>query len=143
VSMSDVVELRRSRLSPDAVALLELLSASDRPLGLPVLTRALERSASDTAEVLETLRQEHLATVGVARQGPTFEVFHDRIRRTILDLVDAERLVGLHAALARALVESDADPETIFRHYLQSRNEAEAATWAERAGDRAALGTAF
>jgi tetratricopeptide (TPR) repeat protein len=143
VSIGDVVQLRRARLTPEAVALLELLAGSDRPLTLGVLARALGRSAPETAEILELLRQEHLATVAVSRAEPAFEIFHDRIRRTLLELVHEDRRVAIHTALAEALVATDADPEIIYRHYSQSRNAEAAASWAERAGDRAALGTAF
>lgn len=143
VSIGDVVRLRRARLTPEALELLELLAASDRPLSLAVLARASGRSEAETAEVIELLRQEHLATVDLSRQGPAFEIFHDRIRQTILELLEGPRRMRLHAALAEALVRADADPETIFRHYLHSGNEEAAALWAERAGDRAAAGTAF
>lgn len=143
VSMGDVVRLRRSRLAADAMALLEVLSVSDRPLSQAVLCRALRRSEAEVEGCLGILRQEHLASSALTRQGSAFEIFHDRIRQAILESIDEERRTRLHAALAEALVEAEADPETVFRHYLHSHNAEAAALWAERAGDRAALGTAF
>ena len=141
--LANVLQDRLRRLGPEELHLLEIVSTAGGPL-----SRSLVLAAAGLGEA----GRPHVARMGracflrIADLGdrPSVEVYHDRIRETLLGELPAERHRALHLELASALrAAPDPDPEALFRHYFGAGAHRDAAHFVVPAANRAAMALAF
>ncbi|MFO0762946.1 MAG: protein kinase [Byssovorax sp.] len=144
VKLDDALWARIERLSAPARALLELLAASGRPLLEEVALRALGTDPDDLARRIASLRMANLGRTAGAGPGETAEVFHNRIRETLMARLDPPSKRAIYRRLGEALEASGrGDPEALAFHFRDAGDPEKAAFYAARAGEHAAAALAF
>src|SRR5262249_380792 len=130
---------RIARLEVEARQILELLAVAGTPLTQSIATRAARTSVGTFTTRLLDLRMANLVRTGGARLQDFVELFHDRVRETILaQLSDSER-AAWHERLALAIETSDKpDPEALAVHWHSAGNVGKASEFAVKAAGRAA-----
>jgi hypothetical protein len=141
--LSEVVDDRVGRLQPIARRVVEVVSVAGRPL-----PRRLALEAAGLAErgrpVATALERECLLRSTTLGGLPAVEVYHDRIRETVVGRLAPEGVCRCHRRLADALErEADPNPEDLFAHYLGAGESGRAARYGLDAADRAARAMAF
>ncbi len=139
-TLIDILWQRVVRLSASARALLEIVAVAGQPIpsSLCFLAAGL---GGDGPNAVRLLRAEQLVRAGDAG---VLEVFHDRIRDTVLQRADSATQRMRHLSLARSLERApDGDPEALARHFDAAHEREQAARYAARAGDAAMALLAF
>jgi hypothetical protein len=135
-----VVGARLVALPPEAHALLQVLAVAGQPVA-----RSLVREVGGVAD--EPTAFSALRAAGLVRTtGPhgMVEPYHDRIRETVLSSLSARGMRDIHMRLGTALeAQTDVEPERVAHHYDAAGECGPAATWTERAADRAFDALAF
>lgn len=143
VRLDDVVKSRVARLLDDERCVLEAASVAGGPMDrtLVLLAAGLgERSRPDIAR----LQEAHLLRAAEWNDRPAVEVYHDRIRESVIANLEAEVRRGYHLRLATSLEASGhADPELLLAQFEGAGDTLKAGGYAEIAGDRAARALAF
>ncbi len=112
VELDDVVWARICRLPEEARRLLEVVAISGRPLPQTDACRCVE-GLVDGRSALALLRSGRLVR-GVAGSEEQIEIYHDRVRETVVARLDPEAMRGHHRRLALVLEASGhADPEVL------------------------------
>ena len=138
VGIEAILEQRLSRLDAQSVALLRSASVAARPLSESMLL--LSVGASGDSEALHALRASKLLRC----QGDRVSVYHDKIREAVVRGLSTPELRRYHNALAEVLSAApDVEPARMLEHLKGAGRAADAATYAERAADRAASAVAF
>jgi serine/threonine protein kinase len=141
-TLDDVISLRLSQLEPASRNILEVLAAAGRPIEREVLVNAVGTHADPF--VLDMLRDQRLIRARRAADRDEIEVYHARMARTVLALLDPEILKERHLQLATAIRSSGSgDAETLFRHYYEAGETGEASTYAVAAAQEASKALAF
>jgi serine/threonine protein kinase len=142
LNLSEVLWSRVKRLEPAARRLLEVVAVASRPIGLAeACIAALVHDES--AEALSLLRAERLLRGSTLAQGEQVETYHDRIRETVVQHLNAGEQRTHHRRLADVLEATGADPEWRAVHFLGAGEVARAGTLFAQAADRAAEALAF
>jgi hypothetical protein len=135
-----VVGARLVALPPEARQLLQVLAVAGQPV-----PRSLVREVGAVAD--EPTAFSALRAAGLVRTtGPQgmVEAYHDRIRETVLSSLSARGMRDIHLRLGATLeAQADVEPERVAHHYDAAGESAPAATWTERAADRAFDALAF
>ena len=140
MSLSDLVAMRVQRLPVQARLLVEALAVAGRPTSLQILCSATGIDAG-VGPMVAALRGAQMIGAG---SSETLEIYHDRLRETLLALLSTEETRQLHMRLVRALDElGDADPETLYEHHLGAGHKVAAGDAALAAATRAAAALAF
>jgi hypothetical protein len=108
---------RVTRLPNEARRLLEILSVSGRPLrqAEAVTAAALEGPPHGP---LALLRSGRYTRGSGSSESDTMELYHDRIRETIVARLDSRERAAIHGRLARTLqAVSGVDPEVLGIHF--------------------------
>ncbi len=144
VDLATLLSYRIEALEPPARRLLETLAVAGKPLPLALAARAAGIEA-DAQGVLATLRAETLVRSrgGEAQARDEVEIYHDKIRETVLSTLSEEELKTRHRRLARALSSTDGDAEMLAAHFMYAGEKALAAEYAEKAAERATAALAF
>lgn len=142
LSIAEVVGRRVERLDDAARHLLELIAACGGRCRWDVVFHAAGSTGEEESAMLR-LRQARLVR-GMGSTGELVDVYHDRVRETILDRMDSESSLASHRALAEAFLAYGVDdPETLATH-LENSGELEAsAVEFARAAQRATESLAF
>src|SRR5205085_3407681 len=123
--------------------LLEVVAASGRPLKRSAARRALI-SIEDEEKTLALLIANHLIRATGAGDKDEIEVYHDRIRETVLSDLPADKLRSLHHNLALSLeVSKQIDPERLVTHFQEAGDNEKAAEYAVAAAEKASEALAF
>ncbi|HEX7838694.1 MAG TPA: protein kinase [Kofleriaceae bacterium] len=142
--LDEAIWARVSQLTPECVTVLEILSVATAALSEEILQSASRLDTAELQRAIAMLRAEHLIRASVPAHAQ-LEVYHDKVRQSVLHHIDdAERIV-LHERLAIAL-ESSAGafpPELVIHHLEGARQLDRAATKAQEAADRALATLAF
>lgn len=139
-TLMDILWERVFRLSDSARALLETLAVAGQPLPQVLCFEAAGLRGAGV-DAVRALRAARLVRTGDAG---SINVFHDRVRDTVLAHADAGTRRTRHLALARTLERRpDCDLETLARHYDAADEHELAARYAVSAGDAAARALAF
>jgi len=142
VRFEELVRARTARLSARSVRLLEVVAVAGKPLGKDIAREAAGLDALDDA--LAPLVAGQLLRTSRAHGRDTVECYHDRIRETVVGLLEASRASAHHAQLARTLEARGAeDPEALALHYDAAGQRERAGVWTAVAADRAAAALAF
>jgi ABC-type oligopeptide transport system substrate-binding subunit/class 3 adenylate cyclase len=140
-TVEKVILARLDRLSPTAHELVTSASALGRSFALPLLEGVLESDSVDSLHELQRL--------GLLRQGrrwpqPEYRFGHALIQETAYRTLLAEQRTSLHRRAAEWLEERYGERESavlglLAHHWLRADDEAKAAGYLLRAGDKARL----
>ncbi len=141
-TLDDLIRVRLSRLPPAGISLAQIIAVAARPLDTHVAFEAA--NLEPDTQLLSILRSENLIRHRPASDREQVEIFHDRVRATILQQLDAAGLRACHYALARALEHSSGvDAEALAHHYLSAGERQLAAGYSAAAAERASNALAF
>lgn len=132
---------RLGQLAPGAREMVEVLAVAGHPLDAAVAFRAAGLEG-DERQLVKLLGGAHF----VRRSGSarTIELYHDRIRQTLIGRLDEIRVSALHGRIARSLEAAGfEDPEALFEHYHGAGDRALASLHAARAATKAEAALAF
>lgn len=143
LDLDEVLWTRIRRQPADAQRLLGIIAVSGRPIRQAWAFRAAELGAGGRV-ALASLRTARL----IRQTGPSHEdeveIYHDRIRETVVAHLPPAGLKGLHERLAAVLASSGpVDPEILAGHYRGAGDVARAADFYARGADQAAGALAF
>ncbi|APW59747.1 serine/threonine-protein kinase PknK [Paludisphaera borealis] len=140
----DAVLLARIRSQPyDAGRLLDLVAVSGRPIHQGLAFQAGELGPSGRV-ALAALRSARLVRGKNVESSDEIEVYHDRIRETVLLHIAPERLAWCHSGLARAYeAAGEADPEILAVHLRGAGETSRAGAFYATAAAKAADALAF
>lgn len=143
LQLEAVLEARLAGLSQEAGRLLRAIAVSGRPIRLDIANTASGLDPRDT-DAIDALEGGRWVRRRAGQEQELFEVFHDRIRDTVVGLTPADRLPACHHSLALALEASGvADAETLAEHYAGAGEPDLAARHALRAAQQAAEALGF
>jgi len=139
-TLMDALWERVVRLSQHARELLETVAIAGQPMPATLCFEAAGVGASGV-DALRTLRAEQLAR---GSDSGSINVFHDRIRDTVLVHADASARRTRHLALAQSLERrGSSDLEALAYHFDAADERAQAGRYALAAGDAAMRALAF
>lgn len=138
-----LIQTRVARLPLEARRLIEVLSVAGKPHHLAVVRSIVELGTREQ-DLLAVLRKGHLIRTRGKHEQETIELYHDRIRETVIATLSEAELKAHHNSLALAL-ESAAypDAEALMVHFQGAGNNEAAAKYAVIAADNAADALAF
>jgi len=143
LTIDQLILARVAALSEPARRLLEIVAVAGRPLPAHTARDAAGIEGEEQA-TLAPLRWGHLVRLRDTGAREEIEIFHDRIRASILGHLSREALQSHHRRLAAAIEASDrVDPETLAHHFEEAGDVPRAASWASVAADQASLALAF
>ncbi len=143
VALDDVIWARASRLPEDARRLLETVAVAGQPIDRAVARRAAAL-AEDDQPALAVLRVGHWIRGAGAVSEDQIEIYHDRIRQTIVGRLSQQDRETAHQRLAFALESSGViDAESLAIHYQGGGSKERAAIYAADAAAKAAEALAF
>jgi len=141
-TLDDVIRVRLLRLPPAGITLVQIIAVAGRPLDTHVAFEAA--NLEPDTQLLSMLRSENLIRHRPAFDREQVEIFHDRVRATILEQLEPEELRNCHRALARALEHAPGvDAEALAQHYLSAGERQLAARYSAAAAERASNALAF
>jgi serine/threonine protein kinase len=141
LSLREVVLDRVRALPRDAQRLLEALSVAGGPIEQGV---ALQAAAVADRTALLSLRAARLIRTRGTRQTDAAEVYHDRVRETVVEGMHPEAVRLMHARIAAAIESFGiSDPERLVAHYSGAGDGMRAGETAVQAAHRAAQKLAF
>ncbi len=143
LDLDEVLWTRIKRQPEDAVRLLGLVAVSGRPI-----TQSLAFQASDLGAgarvALASLRSARLIRCLGQAHNEEVEIYHDRIRETVVAHLPAESIRWNHERLALVLITSGSvDPEILAVHCRGAGQTARASEYYSVAADQAAAALAF
>ncbi|XXR74273.1 AAA family ATPase [Sorangium sp. So ce388] len=143
LSVERLVLERVGELSSTARRLLQVVAVAGRSLEQRVALTAAGLSAEAMAVVRALETSSLLRTEGL-RDENLVEVYHDRIRESVIGALTPEVLVECHRALGCALESyGTAEPEVLAQHFLLAGDRGRGALYALRAAERATAALAF
>ncbi|MBN2083974.1 MAG: protein kinase [Anaerolineales bacterium] len=120
LSLESVLGERVRRLPEPACRLLELIAVAGRPLAETVACRAAGLGPESWG-ILTLLRSERLIRGTGAALSEKLEIYHDRIRETVVGNLAQQARRDCHRRLAEALeFTGEYDPEALAVHYEAS-----------------------
>lgn len=135
-SLTEVVQSRIEQLSADARYCLQLVTAAGQPIELQTLRIAM--GTFDIHGVRDQLMSNCLIRSRTIRGQEQIEPYHDRVRTTLLSLLDPQTRIRCHGELAHALRSTAAqDAERIAFHYKEAGDLEQCAIFALTAARRA------
>lgn len=139
-SLTEIVLARLDRLDEQVRSLVQVASVIGRSFAVDLLAETAGRSLEDIQAPLGSLAR---AEIALPRTGlrPEYVFKHVTLRDVAYNTLLQKRRQELHGAVAEAvemLYATDELVEVVAYHYALSENHEKAATWLERAGDRAA-----
>lgn len=140
--LPQVMQARLDQLGVQARSLLEVVAVAGAPIDPGVALRAASLLSASRREMI-TLQEERLLRLTPAA-GHAVEVYHDRVRESVLATLSPGALRERHRGLAHTLVrEPEPDPQALYRHFLGAGETAPAADWAVEAAEHADRALAF
>ena len=143
VALEEVLLTRICHLPDDSRRLLEVIAVSGRPIGESEACRAAE-VVQDQRAAAAILRSGRLirSTSPLERGG--IEIYHDRIRETVVAHLEPRILQSHHLRLAMALEGSSwSDPEVLAIHFDGAKEYQRAGEYFAKAADQASHMLAF
>ena len=143
VTIRQVIERRLANLTPDVHRLLEIVAVAGQPIPLSVVRRAAGVDIDDHP-TLANLVVDRLARLRETRGPREIELYHDRIRETIVAAMSSETRRERHLALAMALqAEGGFDPAILARQFQEAGDRTAAARHMFAAAEQASRVLAF
>ncbi len=142
ITLEQVILARVGQLPASAQNLLEVLAVAGQPLKRSVAKQA-SQIENEEQTALVFLRANHLIRTREKDKKEEIEVYHDRIRETLVDNLATETRKNIHQRLALALEVSGDDPESLATHFQGAGNQEKAAEYSLKAADQASQALAF
>ncbi len=143
ISLDDVLWSRIERLPDGSRALVEVLAVAGQPLRQADTIRAAGLGPEGFT-ALASLRAGHLIRGTGAGALDDVETYHDRIRETIVNHLETDRLQALHERLADTLEASGrGDAQTLAVHFDAAGRAEKAGEYYVRAAREASQALAF
>ncbi len=143
VSLDDVIRHRLALLPRGARHLLSVIAVAGGRLARGIATGIAADEGSAHA-ALAHLRAESLIRVNGTEDTNTVEIYHDRIRETVLRDLSERQTAELHLGIGKALASSaDADAVALSHHFRQAGEDTLASLHTVAAADQAANALAF
>jgi len=143
LSLRHMLKRRVSAQGDEARSVLEMMAVAGRPMRIDVLLTSCGMTPLQR-DVVRQLAADNLVRTYGDQPKEMVELYHDRVRETVLDAAEDERLKQCHAVLAATLYRAeDGRPEAMLAHWLGAGVTDRAADHAIAAADRAAWALAF
>jgi len=141
--LHQVLADRLAALGSRERALLEVIAVAGWPL-----VRGAALAAAAVGEVgrplLSALEHASLIRETTVADQRAYEVYHDRIRESVIECLDADARRSRHRSIAETLrAMPDSDPHALFEHFLGAGERDLAREYALRAADGASAAFAF
>lgn len=142
-TIRQVIESRLASLPPSVQQLLEIVAVAGQPVPVSVVRRAAGVDIDDDP-TLANLVIDRLARLRETRGPREIELYHDRIRETMIAAMSVEKRRARHLALAMALEsEGGFDPAILARQFQEAGDRAAAARHMFAAAEQASRVLAF
>ncbi|HEX3132345.1 MAG TPA: AAA family ATPase [Planctomycetota bacterium] len=144
-SLRDLLARRLMALDAPARRLVEAAAVAGRPRTLALLYYAVGE-VDNLAAAVHQLGADRLVRLRTTLGRDELGIYHDKVAETAIALLSPEQLVRHHAALAKALSESeeaDQEAEALSMHLLAAGDRAGGWRYGIIAADRAAAALAF
>ncbi|HYQ17789.1 MAG TPA: AAA family ATPase, partial [Polyangiaceae bacterium] len=142
ISLDAVIRSRVGQLPLEGRELLEVLCVAGGPLPLRVVDAVT--GGADADSLRARLRVAKLTRMVDAGERELLDVYHGRIRDSLLGAIDDERRRALHARLAAELeLDVGVDAGVLVEHFLAAGDVAQATRYVLRAAESAERGLAF
>ena len=143
ISLDSVLGRRIGRLPPEAASLLDVLAVAGQPLRQAIACKAADVGALGFSG-LALLRAQHLIRGTGLGSLDDVETYHDRIRETVVNHLDTDRVREVNRRLATELEQAGgADPETLGVHFEGAGELAKAGHYYALSADEAGEALAF
>ena len=143
LDLDEVLWTRIKRQPQDALRLLGLVAVSGRPIRQSLAFQASELGVGARV-ALASLRSARLIRCLGQAHSEEIEIYHDRIRETVVAHLPGESVRWNHERLALVLLTSGSvDPEILAVHYRGAGQAARACEYYSLAADQAAAALAF
>ncbi|MHB1559000.1 MAG: serine/threonine-protein kinase [Isosphaeraceae bacterium] len=143
LDLDEVLWQRIGRQPEEARRLLGAVAVSGRPIAQATAFQATELDAGARVALASLRTARLIRLIGQADQEE-IEIYHDRIRETIVAHLPPDRLRWHHERLAQAIGASGTvDPELLAGHYRGAGDLARAGEHYARGADQAAAALAF
>jgi hypothetical protein len=143
LTLTDVLWKRILRLPAEQRRLLEVMAVAGRPLREVDACQAADWPAVDLSALAQLRSVRLVRSTGTAEQQ-ALEIYHDRIRETIVVHLTAEVLGSAHRRLAVVLeAAGQYDPEALAIHFQGANEAARAGHYYAQAAAQAAEALAF
>lgn len=141
ITLEEVILARVSQLPNSAQDLLKVLALAGQPLTRNIAKQAAKLEKEEQT-ALAFLRSNHLIRLREKQQE--LEIYHDRIRETIVKKLSQTERQQLHNNLALTLEQtSQIDSEALAIHFLGAGDLSKATQYTLQAADQAAKALAF
>lgn len=144
-SLRDLLARRLMALDESARRLVEVAAVAGRPRTLALLHHAIG-DVGNLAAAVHQLGADRLVRLRTSFGRDELGLYHDKVAETAIALLSPDKLVSHHAALAKALSETE-DPEieaeALSMHLLAAGDRAGGWRYGIIAADRAAAALAF
>ena len=143
LDLDEVLWERIRRQPEDAQRLLGTVAVSGRPIRQALAFQAAELDAGGRVALASLRTARLIRLIGQAQQDE-IEIYHDRIRETVVAHLPPDRLRWHHERLAAVLsAAGPVDPELLAGHYRGAGDAARAGEYYGRGADQAAAALAF
>ena len=142
-TIRQVIESRLASLPPAVQRLLEIVAVAGQPIPLSVARRAAVVDIDDHP-TLANLVVDRVARLRETRGPREIELYHDRIRETMIEAMSVETRQERHLALAMALdAEGGFDPAILAKQFQEAGDRTAAARHMFVAAEQASQVLAF
>jgi len=146
LKLDDAIWQRVCALDEGARQIVELVAVAGAPITLDIVQRCAAMDDAELRRRVSGLRGARLIRMLGTRAESAIEPYHDRIRESVMTLLDETRRIQHHRRLAAELEEAGIgadNPQLLLRHLEAAGENASAAQHAERAAERARSALAF
>lgn len=144
LKLEDVLWSRISVLDEDFISLLELVCVSFGPLRMDQAAHVLGRTWGEVFRIAARLRLLHLVRISGPLPEDEIEPYHDRVRDTVMEHMDANRATRWHERIVQELqTRPDVAPERMASHLVCLERTRDAASFLAAAAQDAAKQLAF
>ena len=138
-----VLEAHTNCLEPSIQKLFEVVAVAGRPIRQNVAIKA-SNLTGDASKALVILNSHFLVRTASNLKEDYLECYHDRFHEAIVELLSAEEIKKIHLSIANALEAlAQTDHDALTLHWYKSGNPTIAATYAQKAAEKAAIKLAF
>jgi len=142
-SISDLIQVRLGRLSPESRRLVDVIAIAGRPLDVDLALDAAGLGGAGR-QLTYALCADSLLRVSVHHAREYLETYHDRIREFTVGSLDTSGQQVLHRGLADSIRRSRTpDSAALVEHYLAAGDREEAALFVLIAAEEAEQGLAL
>jgi serine phosphatase RsbU (regulator of sigma subunit)/serine/threonine protein kinase len=132
-SIGDTIQHRLKRLSPEAVALIEMIAVVGKRIELPLL----EHLCGSESENLFALLEELIERQFLLREGDLFLFPHDRVRETLYSSLDTSNKRPIHQSVGEWLEERGEAVSVLAYHFKNGQDKVKASRYLIEAGEAA------